>query len=187
MDTETVTRLLDEHGRGDATALDRLLPLLYADLRRLARHQMRGRPERTLQPTAVVHEAWFKLVRSPPREWGDRGHFLAVAARAMRQVLVDDAAAKAARKRGSGRRPEPLEEANAASTAATSEEVLAVHAALERLEEIDERLARVVECRWFVGLTEGETAEALGTSESTVRRDWTRARLWLRRELAPRD
>jgi RNA polymerase sigma factor (TIGR02999 family) len=178
-----VTRLLEAWGGGDYAALDRLVPLIYEDLRRLARRHMRGeRAGHTLQTTALVHEAFLDLARLDRIRWQDRSHFFAIAARAMRRVLVDHAERRNAQKRGSGRQPIPLNDA-ALVAEEEVEEILAVHEALTRLERLNERHCRVVECRVFGGLGVEETAEAMGISTATVKRDWAAARAWLNREL----
>ncbi len=183
-----VTRLLAAARAGDRDAYDRLLPLVYDDLRRIARAQLRGRPGHTLGATGIVHEAYLKLVDGSGATPADRAHFFALAARAMRQVLVSYARERAAAKRGGPARPVTLEEDRvgagaSGASAASAAWLLDVDRALERLARRDERLARVVECRFFAGLTEDETAEALGSSVRTVQRDWMRARAWLREEL----
>ena len=154
----------------------------YEELRRLAHRQLRRlRPGQTLTTTALVHEAFVKLV---PRSRAavDRTHFFALAARAMRQILVDYARARGSLKRGGDQRPTTLEEA-ALTVEMLSEEMLGIDRALSRLESVDERLARVVECRFFGGMTEDEVADALGVTARTVRRDWRKARAFLFREL----
>lgn len=168
--------------RGDAAALAEAFEAAYAELRRLARAQLRRlRPGRTLTTTALVHEAFVKLVRAPVHT-ADQVHFFSLAARAMRQILVDYARQRGASKRGAHLRPETLEEgALAAETLA--EELLALDDALTRLHAVDERLAQVVECRFFGGMTEQEVADAMGVTARTVRRDWQKARAFLWREL----
>jgi RNA polymerase sigma factor (TIGR02999 family) len=178
-----VTRLLLEWKRGDATALDRLLPLIYAELRRIASRRLRHeRPGHTLQPTALVHEAYFKLVEAPELEWRDRAHFFAVAARVMRHVLVDHARAHLAGKRGGALRKVSIENVTAPGVAADID-LLALEEALGRLGDFDPQQSRVVELRYFGGLTIEETAEVIGVSIATVKREWMMARAWLRREL----
>lgn len=178
-----VTRLLLAWRDGDAEAFERLVPLVYQDLRRLARNQLRrDHAGWTLQTTALVHEAWMRLVDADRVDWQDRGHFLGVAARAMRQVVIEYARRRAAEKRGGGARPATLDD-RVLAVDEHAEWLLAVNEALERLGAHRQRLARVVECRFFAGLTNEETAEALGSSVRTVKRDWTFARSWLQREL----
>ena len=167
---------------GDAAACAQAFETAYQELRRLARGQLRRlRPGQTLTTTSLVHEAFVKLVESPvPVQ--DRAHFLALAARAMRQILVDYARQRGALKRGGDRRPTTFDgESIPVETLAF--EMLAIDRALTRLEALDERLARIVEWRYFGGLTEDEVAEALGVTARTVRRDWQKARAFLYREL----
>jgi len=183
-DAATITQLLIAHREGDRDAFDRLVPLVYADLSRIARGQLaRHRRHATLDTCAVVHEAYLKLVAQAGVQWEGRRHFFAVASRAMRQVIVDRARRRSAAKRGGGLPPLPLDavEIPVDDSAAT---LLALNRALEGLEKLDERLVRVVECRFFAGLTEEETAEALEVSVRTVQRDWRKARAWLLRELS---
>jgi RNA polymerase sigma-70 factor, ECF subfamily len=178
-----VTRLLSELGQG-GRAVDEVLALVYDELRQVARHQLRGeRSDHTLQPTALVHEAYLKLSRLDRIEWSSRAQFFAVAAQAMRRVLVDHAMSRRAAKRGGGKQPLSLDDAVAVS-AEDGERILALHEALSDLERAEPRLARVVECRYFAGLNVEETAEALDISTATVKRDWAVARAWLHRELS---
>ena len=179
-----VTRILSEMEGGDPEALDRLLPLVYEELKTLARRQLRNEREgHTLNPTAVVHEAYMKLVGLERISWEGRAHFFGAAANAMRRILVSHARARNALKRGSGRNPVPLDDVVLAVRGRPSE-LLDLDEALSRLEAVEPRQARVVECRFFAGMDIDETAAALGISNATVRRDWTRARAWLNRELA---
>jgi RNA polymerase sigma factor (TIGR02999 family) len=181
-----ITELLHAHGRGEAGAFDRLVPLVYQDLRRLARAQLRRlRVGETLDTTGLVHEAYLKLVDQSRASWKDRGHFLAVSALAMRQVLVDYARQRRRAKRGGPFAREPLRE-DAAATLVDAGRILEIDLALQKLAGVDERLVRVFECRFFGGLTEQETAEALGLSLRTAQRDWLKARAWLRAELLGR-
>ncbi len=181
-----ITQLLAAWQGGDGAALDRLVPLIYEQLRFLARRQQAKGASDTLQTTAVVHEAYLKLAGSEGQDFVDRGHFYAVASRAMRQVLVDHARRKSAQKRGGDRaRIEPTEGSFAVEDRA--EQVLAVDEALTRLDRLDPRLARIVEMRFFTGLSVEETAGVVGTSASTVKRDWKKARAFLYRELATGD
>ena len=173
-----VTRILANHA-GDDDLVEQLLPHVYDELRHSARRQLRRDSNATLQTTELVHEAYAKLARGAPPE--SRAHFFGAAARAMRQVLVDRARARNAAKRPQNR--VAMEDAPTPSVDPKADEILAVHDALTRLATFDERAARVVECRFFGGLSEAETAEALGVSDRTVRRDWTDARAWLHREL----
>jgi len=179
-----VTEALEELRRSTPGAHDELLRLVYGELRRLAAGQMRRqRSDHTLEPTALVHEAYLRLMGNEEVPWSDRGHFLTAAARAMRSILVDFARSRAALKRGGGRRPITLDE-NAHAGRHAFDEVLAVHEALDRLAEVDPQGSRVVELRFFGGLTAEETAHAMGVAESTVYRAWEHARSWLFREIA---
>lgn len=178
-----VTRLLAELDRGGAGALDRLVPILYNELRQIARRHMRGeRPDHTLDTTALVHEAYVKLVGLDRMHWQNRAHFLSVAAQAMRRVLVDYAVGRRTRKRGGARQRVPLEDVPP-HAAQPMETLLAIDAALRRLDGVDRRLTRVVECRYFGGMSVEETAQALQVSTATIKRDWSVARAWLNREL----
>jgi RNA polymerase sigma factor (TIGR02999 family) len=167
---------------GGPKAIDGLVDALYPDLRRIASAQLRRlRPGRTLDTTSLVHEAYLKLVRGG--EFADRAHFLAASARAMRHILVNAARRKLAGKHGGGRAADSLDDRDVAVERAQYEEILDVGEALERLGKLDERLCRLVECRFYAGMTEEETALALGVSDRTIRRDWLRARAWLKQEL----
>jgi len=184
MEAGEVTLLLRAYEAGDHSAFDRLVPLVYDELRRLARRHLRRSPRgRSLDTTGLVHEAYLKLAGSPGLQLRDRGHLMAVTARAMRQVMVSRARARLATKRGGGVVPLELDEERAGQ-GPSAEWLVDLDRALERLHERDERLARVFECRYFAGLSEEETAEALDTSLRTVQRGWLRARAWLRAELA---
>ncbi|MEM6796830.1 MAG: ECF-type sigma factor [Acidobacteriota bacterium] len=186
-DTQTVTRLLDRLGEGEKEAFGELLPLVYEELRRLARRQVRrsreARMTPTLDTTALVHEAYLKLAAAPDPRWKDRCHFMAVAAMAMRQIMVDYARRRKTRRRGGDVQLLSLE-TRAVAIEEEAGTLVAVEEALIRLEALSPRLARVVECTFFGGMTQEETAAALGVTERTVRRDWTKARAWLHRELA---
>ncbi len=185
--SQDVSRLLAEYREGDAGALDRLIPLVYAELRRIAaRALLAERREHTLQPTALVNEAYVRLVERPNASWQDRAHFIACAARVMRQILVDHARAHRADKRGGGLVRVTLGEETLAA-AGPEVDFLALDAALDRLAEQDEQKCRIVELRYFGGLSNEETAEALGVSPRTVKRGWAFARAWLRRELGRED
>jgi RNA polymerase sigma factor (TIGR02999 family) len=162
--------------------VDTLFPLVYGELRVIARRKLGGRTGETLGTTALVHEAYLKLVDQSRVGWRDRAHFFAVAAMAMRQILVDHARHHAARKRGGGWRRVSLQD-DVVSVGEQADALLELDRALERLAGLNTRLARVVECRFFGGLTEQETAEALGVTERTVRRDWVKARGLLYHEL----
>ncbi len=181
------TRFLRAWRQGDRDALDRLFPLVYQQLRRVARQQLaRIRPGETLNTTALIHEAYVKLVDQSRADFQDRNHFLAVAARAMRHILVDDARRRRALKRNAGRIPLPLDEGIAGAAAGT-DSILQVNEALTRLEEVDERLGRLVELRFFAGLSVEETAATLDVSARTVKRDWQKARAFLYTQLAQGD
>ena len=182
-----VTGLLVAWSEGDSAALDALLPVVYAELRRQARRALRREePGHTLQPTALVHEAYLKLVDQRPSRWQGRSQFYGVAARCMRQVLVDAARTRHAAKRGGGARPITLSDVDelvVAPAEAAGDDVLALDEALTRLAALDPEQARLVELRYFAGLTLDDTAATLGVSPATVSREWTVARRWLRREL----
>lgn len=180
-----VTGLLEAHAQGEPEALDRLVAAVYQHLHRLARKQLRapGRRSQTLDTTGLVHEAYLRLAGPTGNAWRDRGHFFAAASQAMRHVLVDFARGRLREKRGGGQRPVTLEPEMAA-VAEDAAQLLALDQALHRLDASRSRLVRVVECRYFAGLSEEETAEALEVSVRTVQRDWRQARTWLRRELS---
>jgi len=178
-----ITQLLKAYGEGDRTAFDRLLPLVYDELRRIARsHLRRGARGQTLDTTGLVHEAYLKLAASEGLRVQDRQHFMAVSARAMRQVIVSRARARAADKRGGGVPPVQFDEERAAAER-QAQWLLDLDLALAQLRQRDERLAAIVDCRFFAGMSEGETAETLSVSLRTVQRGWVRARAWLRAEL----
>lgn len=178
-----LTELLGDWGRGDAGALNELLPLVYAELRRVAARQLRReRDDHTLEPTALVHEAYLRLVQQRCVDWRNRAHFFGVAAHVMRRILVDHARRHDAVKRGDGVRRVPMD--CAVSAAAPPEvPVLALDRALLRLEAMDPSLATIVELRAFGGLTIEEAAQVLEVSPSTAKREWRTARAWLTREL----
>jgi RNA polymerase sigma factor (TIGR02999 family) len=178
-----ITARLHDLREGDHDAMARLVPLVYDELRRVAHRQLAGEHEgHTVDTTGLVHEAYLRLAAQEHADWKDRGHFFAAASLAMRRVLVDYARQHRAAKRGGALTQVPLED-----TMAIVEEranvLLELDEALGRLAALDERLSRVVECRFFGGLTEEETAEALGVTSRTVRRDWIKARGWLHQEL----
>ena len=186
-----VGRLLEEVGAGDRAAFDALVPLVYDELRVLARrHRRRGRGDETLDTTALIHEAYLRLVDQSAPRWASHPHFLAVASRAMRQVLLDYAKRRHAVKRGGARRQLSLDEVEDALLArgelgdAHSDALIAVEEALRRLERHEPLHGRVVECRFYGGLTIEDTAEALGISPATVKRRWSLAQAWLYRELS---
>jgi RNA polymerase sigma-70 factor (ECF subfamily) len=180
-----VTLLLAEMKRGNSEALPRLIPLVYNELRRLAAHFLREEREgHTLQPTALVHEAYLRLAGQTRASWQNRAQFMAVAAQVMRRILVDYARQRVTAKRGGGEMPLHLEYADVAGGVEQSEELLAVDEALTRLTALDPQQARVVEMRYFGGLTVEETAEALEIAPRTVKREWAMAKAWLRLEIS---
>ena len=180
-----LTGLLIKWRQGDAAALDRLIPLAYAELRRIAHRYMRDeRRNHPLQTTALVHEAYLRLIDVKRVDWQSRNQFYAVSARMMRRILVEEARKRNADKRGADASHVAMDEALLPAPERGAD-VLALEDALERLEALDERKARVVELRCFAGLSVPETAEVLDVSEETVFRDWRMAKLWLRRELSP--
>lgn len=181
-DSESVTQLLAALREGDDEAMDQLVPLVYLELRRIAQLQLRGVLGATLNTTAVVHEAYLKLGGAKGIDYADRGHFFAVAATAMRQVLLDQARRRLADKRGGGAAHTLLENVQIPIEDRAADLVELDHA-LSHLEELDERAARIVELRFFAGLSVEETAEALETSASTIKREWRRAKAFLYREL----
>jgi RNA polymerase sigma factor (TIGR02999 family) len=179
-----VTRLLHAYAGGDRAAFDELVPMVYDELRRIARsHLRRTKRGATLDTTALVHEAYLKLAGQKGMRVEDRGHFLAIAACAMRQIIISRARARLAEKRGGGGVPVTLDEERIASEEQAAW-LLDLDRALEQLREHDERLARTIECRFFAGLSEEETAQALGVSLRTAQRCWMRARAWIRAELS---
>jgi RNA polymerase sigma factor (TIGR02999 family) len=181
------TLLLRAWGRGDIQARDELFDLVHRDLRaRAARYLRRERRDHTLQPTALIHEAYLRLIDQDRVEWQSRSHFLAIAAKMMRRVLVDHARRRHAVKRPAHTLRVPLDD-HVASVEAVSCEVLALHAALEELERIDARQAHIVELRYFAGMSEDEIAGAMGVSRSSVTREWQMARAWLFRQLTIRS
>jgi RNA polymerase sigma factor (TIGR02999 family) len=178
-----VTHLLQEFSGGNRAALDELVPAVYGELRRLAHRYLRQeRPGHTLQPTALVNEVYLKLIDQDQVTWQNRAHFFGVAAQMMRHLLIDYAKAKGAVKRGGGAARTVLDE-NIASVNAPAGDLLAVDEALTRLATLDPQQARIVELRVFGGLTVEETAEVLGISAPTVKRDWRTAKTWLYREV----
>lgn len=182
-----VTRLLAAANQGDPEALDRLVPLVYDDLRAIAARRMAAeRPEHTLTTTALVHEAYLQIAGLERIEWKNRAQFFAIAARLMRRILVDHAVRRGAQKRGGEATRVTLDRVSEGLAVGPDHdaEMLALDEALTRLEKEDERLARVVEYRFFGGMTIRETGAALDVSPATVKRDWTLARAWLNRELS---
>jgi RNA polymerase sigma factor (TIGR02999 family) len=185
MGTRDVTALLGDWSRGNRTALNQLLPLVYAELRRVAARQLRKeRADHTLQPTALVNEAYIRLVDQRQVDWQNRAHFFGVAAQIMRRILVDHARRHLASKRGEGVPCMSIDEAK--DVAASNDiSILALDQVLDRLQRLDADLGKIVELRAFGGLTIEESAHVLGVSPSTVKRDWRTAKAWLTRELGP--
>ncbi len=183
-----VTRILCAIDQGDPRAAEQLLPLVYAELRKLAASKLAHEtPGQTLQATALVHEAYLRLLDGgQPQDWNGRGHFFAAAAEAMRRILVERARHKQSRKAGGGRRRQELPDIELAD-AAPRLDLLALDEALTRLEQQNQRRAELVKLRFFTGLTIAEAAQVLGVSESTADNDWAYARSWLRLEIQGRD
>jgi RNA polymerase sigma factor (TIGR02999 family) len=185
-ETGEVTALLTAWRQGDQDALERLVPIVYGDLRRIAARYMRGESEgHTLQATVLVHEAYLRLIREQDRTWENRAHFFGVAAQIMRNLLVDHARSACRAKRG-GRATQIQLDPASDLAAIDPEDLLALENALERLAQMDARASRIVELRFFVGLTHQEIANVIGSSERTVKREWTTAKAWLRVELRER-
>ena len=179
-----ITRLLEAYVEGDRDALDQVLPIVYEELNQIARARLRDqRRDHTLNTGALVHEAYLKLARMDQVNWQNRAHFFAIASQAMRHILVDYALRRKTKKRGENPKKVTLENLEIVAEN-QAENLLELHEALERLEIMDERQARIVEYRFFGGLNIEETATVLGVSPATVSRDWTMARAWLRRELS---
>lgn len=185
MESHEITQLLIRYRQGDAKAVDHLLPAVYQELKKLARSYMaRENSGHTLQATALVHEAYVKLIDQKQTDWQNRAHFFGVAAQIMRRILIDHARARSAQKRGGNDVRVVFDEALPVASGRSQEtELLALDTALQRLTELDERQGRVVELRYFGGLGIEETAEVMQTSPATVKRDWTLAKAWLYREL----
>lgn len=178
-----VTELLASWSRGDVKAREELIPLVYAELRRLANSYLRReRSDHTLQPTALVHEAYLRLIAQRDIQWKDKGHFFAITAQLMRRILVDHARGHLAEKRGSGVTKVPLDDA-LVMTRERPGKLLVLDESLSRLARVDPRQAQIVELRVFAGLSVEETAEFLGISLATVKRDWRMAKAWLSREI----
>ena len=185
--SQQITQLLLAWGKGDETALETLMPMVYDELRRVAaRHLRRQRPGHTLQTTALVNEAYLRLIDSSQVRWQNRAHFFAVSAQLMRRILVDFARSRQYLKRGGGAQQVSLDEARVVAPERTVD-VLALDDALTRLAALNPRQAQVVELRYFGGLSEEESAEALKVSLRTVQRDWNLARLWLYRQIVTSD
>ncbi len=179
-----VTRLLRAVDAGEAGATDKLLLLLYDELRRLAHDRMaQETPGQTLQPTALVHEAYLRLVGRDDLAWDSRGHFFAAAAEAMRRILIERARRRGAEVHGGGRERMSLDELEPITEELTDQKLIALDEALDELEKIDHRKAKIVKLRYFTGLTIAETAQALGLSARTVKYDWRFARAWLQKEM----
>ena len=182
--SDDVTRILEAVRQGEPHAAEELLPLVYDELRRIAAHKMaQESPGHTLQPTALVHEAWLRMIGDGNEHFDSRGHFFAIAAEAMRRILVESARRKGSQKRGSGAGREELKESHLVQSA-PSEEILAVDDALDLLEAEDSRCSDLVKLRYFVGMTMEEAAAALSLSQRTTERLWTYSRAWLRRKIA---
>ncbi len=180
-----VTRLLHELSGGDASAMARLVPLIYDELRGIAAREMRReRGEHTLQPTALVHEVFLRLVDRPDLSWQSRAHFLNIAAQAMRRILVDHARHQKRQKRGGGAERVTLDEEFQAP-GQVAPDLTDIDEAVERLTALDARKGKVVELRFFAGLSVEETGRVLGISQATVKREWQFAKAWIQRELAP--
>jgi len=183
MDKSQITTLLQAHASGDEHALDELIPLVYNEMHNMAQGRLIGeRPDHTYSATALVHEAYLKLVDFNRIDWQNRNHFFAIASQIMRNILVDYAVKQNAQKRGGNRNKVTLGEKHM-KWELNLEEIISIDQALKKLEKLDERQSKVVECRFFGGLTIEETANTLGISEPTVSRDWKMARAWLNREL----
>ena len=186
-DSKTVAHMLRAAGRGDPRAANELLPLVYEELRSLARARLQHEaPGQTLQPTALVHEAYLRLVGHEDPGWDGRGHFFAAAARAMRQILVEQARRRNAQKRGGGQKRVSLEQVEPADEL-PSDDILAIDEAVQRLEKEDPRKGQIVNLRYFARMTTAETAAALGISVGTVGREWRYLRAWLECELHKGD
>jgi RNA polymerase sigma factor (TIGR02999 family) len=184
VDSHQITVLLVEWGKGDDFALEQLMPLVYDELRQMARRYMRGQPSgHTFQSTELIHEAYLKIAKQDEHNWQNRAHFFSVAAKAMRQILVDHARSKNSKKRGGLIEKITLAE-NLAASANRSEQIVALDSALKELEILDKRKSRVVEMKFFGGLNLEEIGEVLKISPETVKRDWSFARTWLSRKLA---
>ena len=180
-----VTRILTAIEQGDAKSTDELLPVVYNELPRLAAYKMANEPAgHTLQPTALVHEAWLKLVDSPSQSWQNRAHFFGAAAEAMRRLLIARARRKGRQRRGSGAEHLDVDELEIASPA-PDDQLLALNEALDRFAALEPEQAELVKLRYFVGLKIEESAEVLGISEATAKRWWTYARAWLLNEISP--
>jgi RNA polymerase sigma-70 factor (ECF subfamily) len=184
--TGEVTVLLRQISAGDSGAVDKLIPLVLEELRSLARLQLRSeRPGHTLQPTALVHEAYLRLVSDQARDWHNRAHFIGVSVSVMKRILIDHARRKLALKRGAGEQVVAQTKDYAGFSYEQADELIALNIALDRLEEMNSRQRQVVELRYFGGLSLEETAEVLKVSPVTVKRDWLAARAWLKGQVRP--
>ncbi len=187
MENHEVTELLARWGDGDKQVLDRLLPMVYAELHRIAARYLRSeRVDHTLQPTALINEAYLRLVGSSNVSWENRAHFFGIAARVMRRILVDHARQHGAEKRGAAFEKVAIDAANEPGEKQQDVDLVALDAALTRLAEVDPEQSRLVELRFFAGLTIEETAAAMSLSVATARRRWTAAKAWLYREISMR-
>ena len=183
MSDENITKLLQEHTAGNHAVIDKLIPMVYEQMKQMAHNRLRGeRSGHTLNTSALVHEAYLQLIDFDRIDWKNRDQFYGIASRVMRNILVDYAVKRNAQKRGGNRKRVTLRDSDVVSSQ-NLHDILSVHQALEKLVNFDERQVRVVECRFFGGLTIKETAAALDISEATVNRDWKMARAWLNREL----
>jgi RNA polymerase sigma factor (TIGR02999 family) len=183
MSDENITKLLQEHTAGNHAVIDKLIPLVYEEMKQMAHHRLRGeRSDHTFNTSALVHEAYLQLIDFDRIDWKNRDQFYGIASRVMRNILVDYAVKRNAQKRGGNRKRVMLRESDVVADQ-NLHDILSIHQALEKMANIDERQVRVVECRFFGGLTIKETAAALDISEATVNRDWKIARAWLNREL----
>ena len=178
-----VTRIIGAIEKGDPVAADELLPLVYHELRKLAAHKMANEsPGQTLQPTALVHEAYLRLVGNEDKKWAGRAHFFAAAAEAMRRILIDNARRKRAQRHGGGQQRMDIQDVDIAADA-DAEQLLAIHEAIDKLAAKDKAKAELVKLRYFVGMTIEEAAQILDISEPTAKRWWTYARAWLYNEI----
>jgi RNA polymerase sigma factor (TIGR02999 family) len=185
MENHEVTELLIKWGGGDKDALDRLLPMVYTELHRMAAHYLRGeRVDHTLQPTALINEAYLRLIGSKSVTWESRAHFFGIAAQVMRRILVDHARQHRADKRGGEFKKVPIDAANELASKQEDIDLVALDAALTRLAEVDPEQSKLVELRYFAGLTIEDAAQVMSMSLGTAKRRWTSAKAWLRREIS---
>jgi len=184
---QPITILLKEAQAGDRDAFEAVMPHVYDELRRIAHQRLRKhRPSQTLNTTALVHEAYLRLVDQTQADWQDRAHFFAVASRSMRFIIIDYVRARTAQKRGGAQNDLPLDDVQVAGADERAADLLTLNDALEQLADVNERLCQLVEYRFFGGLTYNEIAEVTGRSVPTVKRDWARARTWLYHAIQPR-